>query len=50
MALGPTEKLIDNLMRKIYIIFTYFDLQGGVVSIFSYAGKVIIPNGQIVNK
>ena len=51
IILSPTEKLIDNLLRKIYFIFTYFDLQGGVVNIFNYAGKVIIlANGQIVNK
>ena len=40
------EKLIDKLLRKIYFIFTYFV----IVSIFNYAGKVIIPNGQIINK
>ena len=43
IILSPTEKLIDNLLRKIYFIFTYFDLQGGVVNIFNCAGKVIIP-------
>ena len=48
--LSPTKKRIDNLLREICFIFAYFDLQGGVVSIFNYAGKVIIPNGHIVNK
>ena len=25
IILCPNEKLIDNLLRKIYFIFTYFD-------------------------
>ena len=50
IILWLTEKLIDNLTRRIYFIRTYFDLQGSVISIFDYASKVIVPNGQIMNK
>ena len=39
IILSPAEKLIDNLLRKIYFILTILWL----------AGKVIIPDGQIVN-
>ena len=50
IILCPNEKLIDNLTRKIYFIRTYFDLQGSVLTIFDYASKVIVPNGQTMNK
>ena len=45
-----TEKLIDNLLGKIYFILIYFDKQRGLVSIFDYAGKVTIPNDQNIDK
>lgn len=50
IILCPVEKLIDNLTRRIYFIRTYFDLQSSVISIFEYASKVIVRNGQIMNK